>query len=582
MKSRRVFLSFLALIILFLVSYLITRREHADEVFVNGIVYTVDSGFHMAGAFAVRDGRIAGVGTTDEILRDFQPEKTTDLEGQTVLPGLIDAHAHITSLGISRLTVDLFGAATEEEAVRRVASRVKNLKPGQWVRGRGWNQNLWPSKSFPHRSMLDKVSPDNPVILSRIDGHAIWVNSKALEIAGVTASTPDPDGGRILKDRSGNPTGIFVDNAELLIEKYLPLRSHDELRDAWLAAQEECLSLGLTTVHDMGVDLQDLAALQEIIDEGQLRLRVYAAIGGPGETWESYRQQGPVIGGAGDRLTVRALKLYADGALGSRGAALIEQYSDEPDNRGLTVTSKDELYTLTREAIDHGFQVCVHAIGDRGNNIALNVYEKALEDAGEGDYRLRVEHAQVLDEADIPRFKALSVIPSMQPTHCTSDMYWAEARLGPLRVKGAYAWRSLLKSGVYIPGGSDFPVENPDPIKGIYAALTRQDVDGHPRNADDVRDHFQLSAAGLVDDSDFDGGWYASQRMTFEEAIRSFTIWAARAAFEEEKKGSIEAGKLADFIILSSSIDPSNPASWLETSVVSTYSGGERVFHSQR
>ncbi|MEK9136754.1 MAG: amidohydrolase, partial [Bacteroidota bacterium] len=430
---------------------------------------------------------------------------------------------------------------------------------GGGVGGGGWDQNKWPGKSFPTHEALDAVAKDVPVYLRRVDGHAVWVSSKVLELAAITKATPDPDGGKIIRDRMGNPTGVFIDNAIDLVETVMPQPSEDERIEAIQKAVEECVKVGLTEVHDMGVDLQGIEIYRKLIAQKRFPFRVYAAIGGAGETWDHYVKSGPEIEVNDGRLTVRALKLYADGALGSRGAALIEPYADDPSNRGLTLTSSDQLRSAVMQALDKGFQVCTHAIGDRGNNIALNVYEELLKSnpAKARDARFRVEHAQVLEPTDIPRFHQLGVIPSMQPTHCTSDMYWAEDRLGPIRVKGAYAWRALIDRGSIIPAGSDFPVESPNPLWGFYAAITRQDQRGWP-----------------------EGGWYVDQRMTREEALRAFTIWAAYASFEENTRGTIEEGKVADFTILSNDIMKIDPPKILATHVEMTIIGGEVIYTS--
>lgn len=553
--------------------------SQADAIYVNGRLLTMDDEQPEAEAIAIVHDRIVGVGTTTEIRRRFNAPVEVDLQGKTVLPGLIDAHAHFISLGIARMTVDLVGAPSADAAAERVAERVRRSSKGQWIRGRGWNQNLWATKAFPHHQTLDKVAPDHPVVLSRIDGHALWVNKRALETAGITRATPDPEGGKIVRDAQGNPTGVLIDNAELLVAQHVPPPSDAELEEAILLAQQECLSLGLTGVHDMGVDSTDLAAYRRLIESDRLQMRIYAAVGGPGPTWERFKKEGPIVGFGADRLTVRAFKLYADGALGSRGAALIEPYADDPANRGLTVTNEQELALSVTEALQHGFQVCTHAIGDRANSIVLNVYERAIMATAARDHRLRVEHAQVLHPDDIGRFAKLRVLPSMQPTHCTSDMYWAEARLGHERSKGAYAWRSLLSTGVIIPCGSDFPVEQPGPLLGIYAAITRRDADGKPRSAADLNEElFELSAEGIVDPSAFDGGWYANERMTLAEVLRGYTTWAATAAFEESLKGSLTPGKLADFIVLSDAFDEKAPERILATTVEATYIGGRKAY----
>ena len=565
--------------------FLRTVPEPADLLYVNGRIYTLDKDKQVGQALAIRGGRIVAVGTQPDLQKSVRAKQTIDLGGRTVLPGFIDSHAHLMSLGFAKLTVDLVGVPSEAAAAGLVAERVRKSIAGQWVRGRGWDQNIWTSRRFPAHEVLDRVSPDNPVYLVRIDGHAAWINKRALEIAGITRATPDTVGGKIVRDASGNPTGVFVDNAMELVNRFIPPPSTQESEEALKLAIEECLQYGIVCVHDMGVDSKDIELYKSLIDRKEFPFRVYAAIGGPGETWDSYTKgtatgsaKGPLIGYGGDRLWVRALKLYVDGALGSRGAALLEPYSDDPGNRGLTVTDEQSLKKLVNEALNSGFQVCTHAIGDRGNNIILNVYQAALKERPAGDYRLRVEHAQVLAPDDIPRFKQLGVIPSMQPTHCTSDMYWAEARLGPARVLGAYAWRSLLNTGVIIPGGSDFPVENPNPIFGIYAAVTRQDLQGRPKDADDVKKYFQISADGIRDPAAFENGWYASQKMTREEAVLAYTAWAAYAGFQEKALGSLEKGKLADFIVLSKDIMKIAPRDIPTTVVEKTIVGGKEVY----
>jgi predicted amidohydrolase YtcJ len=390
-----------------------------------------------------------------------------------------------------------------------------------------------------------------------VDGHAVWVNGTVLQLAKITRATPDPDGGKIVRDKAGNPTGVFVDNAVDMVEAVMPQPSEEERTEAFQRAVEECVKVGLTEVHDMGVDMEGIGIYKKLIARKRFPFRVYVAIGGVGEPWNQYLKRGPETNGYDGRLTVRALKLYADGALGSRGAALIEPYSDDPGNRGLTLTSSGQLKVAAMQALDKGFQVCIHAIGDRGNNIALNVYAEVLKSdpAKAKDVRFRIEHAQVVDVNDIPRFHQLGVLPSMQPAHCTSDMYWAEDRVGPKRVRGAYAWRSFINSGSIIPAGSDSPVESPDPLRGFYAAITRQDQEGFPA-----------------------GGWYPEQRMTREEALKGFTTWAAYASFEENTKGAIEEGKVADFTILSDDIMKIEPKQILDTRVEMTIIGGEVVY----
>ncbi len=565
--------------------FLHTVPEPADVLYVNGRIYTMDGHMNVAEALATRGDRIVAIGSKRDLEGSVRPKQVVDLGGKPVFPGFIDAHAHLMSLGVSKITVNLAGASTEAAIARLVEERVRKSEPGQWIRGRGWDQNLWPTKRFPTHEILDKISPDNPVYLARVDGHAAWINKKALEIAGISNQVPDPEGGRIIRDGSGNPTGVFVDNAMALISKFLPPPSVKESEEAIKLAVEECLQFGIVCMDDMGVDSKEIEIYKGLIDRKEFPFRVYAAIDGLGETWDQYTKKtdagapkGLLLGYGDNRLWVRAIKLYVDGALGSRGAALLEPYSDDPNNRGLTVTDEKSLRQAVGEALASGFQVCTHAIGDRGNNIILNVYEAALKEHPVADHRLRVEHAQVLALNDIPRFRQLGIIPSMQPTHCTSDMYWAEARLGPARVLGAYAWRSLLSTGVIISGGSDFPVESPNPILGIYAAVSRQDLNGRPRNAQDVRAFFQLSSSGISDTSAFENGWYTSQRMTREEAIRAYTTWASYAAFQERLLGSLEKGKLADFVILSRDIMQVDQHEIPATVVEKTILGGDVVY----
>jgi predicted amidohydrolase YtcJ len=537
--------------------FVFQKPQQVSLILINGAVYTVDDRNPVAEAVAIKGNIIAGVGSTEEILASFVAADTIDLQGKAVYPGFIDAHAHVEGLGAALMNLNLAGATSIQEIQARVREHAGRLPAGSWVRGRGWDQNRWPGKEFPTSRMLDEAVRDVPVYLTRIDGHAVWVNSKVLLLAGITKDTPDPEGGKIMRDRAGNPAGVFIDNAIDVLNDVLPAASVDERREAIMLAIRECARYGLTGVHDMGVDKTQIEIYRKLIDENSFPIRIYAAIGGLGETWDHYRDAGPEIGGFGSKLTVRALKLYADGALGSRGAALIEPYSDDSPNRGLTLTSSEDLEAAVNACLERGFQPCTHAIGDRGNHIALNVYEKRLNSLQmkDKDRRLRVEHAQVLHQDDIPRFKQLGVIPSMQPTHCTSDMYWAEARVGPERIKGAYAWRTLLETGVVIPGGSDFPVEDINPLWGFYAAITRQDHVGWP-----------------------EGGWYPEQRMSRDEALKSFTLWAAYAAFEESQKGSIQKGKLADLVVLSDDIMKTDPPKILETRVEMTILGGEVVY----
>lgn len=570
MKQRSLFLFFVACSVLAFVYFINTMPREANTLFINATVYTLDPKKPVVQAVAVNRGHIVGTGGTEELLQKFKVTQVIDLQGKTIVPGLIDAHGHMHGLGRAMQSITLVGVTSSEEAAALVRERVKHVKPGWWIYGRGWDQNLWHGKlkesfgQFPTKAILDAVAPNNPVILGRIDGHAIWVNSKAMEIANVTAQTIDPEGGRVIRDAAGKPTGVFVDKARALIEDYFPPPSDEEIEQSLLIAAQECVRFGLTEVHDMGdvyetgVDAKRLEIYQRLIVENKLPLRIYAAINAPGEAWDIWSNRNPLIGFGDGMLTIRSVKMYMDGALGSRGAALIEEYEDDPGNRGLTLMSEDDHEQLVRTSILRGFQPCTHAIGDRGNHIVLNVYEKVLRSLPLGDHRPRIEHVQGLSPSDISRFKQLNVLPSMQPTHATSDMYWAETRLGSERVKGAYAWRSLLETGTIILGGSDFPVESPNPLWGFYAAITRSDHNGYPAD-----------------------GWYGKQKMTREEALKAFTIWAAYGAFQEKMKGTIEYGKYADLTVLSKDIMTIPPKEILETEVEMTIVGGKIVYEKK-
>ncbi len=528
----------------------------ADLVVHNAIVHTLDPTAPRARALAARDGRLVFVGDDAGALAlRGEGTRVLDLGGATVLPGLIDAHAHLLGLGKTLQSLDLVGTTSVEQVGDRVREACERAAPGAWIYGRGWDQNDWPDARFPTADELPDCG-DHPVYLARIDGHAYWVNRLALERAGIEAGTRDPDGGRIERDSSGAPTGVLIDRAADLVRAAVPEPSPQTLRDRALLAQEACLRVGLTGVVDAGVDREGLNAYHALANEGQLRIRVSAMLDDEdGELVDAYLSQPPLVGLYDDHLSLRAIKLYADGALGSRGAALLAPYSDDPENHGWLVSGPDYLEEMTRKALSAGWQVATHAIGDRANRTVLDAYERALAGVPGGDYRLRIEHAQVLAPEDIPRFVSLGVIPSMQPTHATSDMPWAGARLGPDRLAGAYAWRSLLNTGVRLPLGSDFPVESPAPLWGIYAAVTRQDHAGQPV-----------------------GGWLPGQRLTLTEAVRGFTLDAAYSTFDEGLKGSLEEGKLADLVVLSADPFTVAPAEILEIEVRMTVVGGEVVY----
>jgi predicted amidohydrolase YtcJ len=457
--------------------------------------------------------------------------------------------------------VNLAGSTSYEEVVDKVKAWAKDVKPGEWIQGRGWDQNRWPIKEFPTHEALSRAFPNNPVVLERIDGHAVLANQRAMELAHVTASTADPSGGRIIRLASGAPAGVFVDNAQDLIDRASPASTPDEKRRAILAAIAECNRWGLVGVHDPGEDAETIGIYEQLAREGNYNLRMYAMLSDPGEPGSPearrnpYLQKGPQSALYDGHLWIRAIKLYADGALGSRGAALLAPYSDEPGNSGLLVSQPEHLRAMAEMGLRRGFQINVHAIGDRGNRIVLDAFESALRAYPKVDHRFRIEHAQVVSQEDIPRFAKLGVIPSMQATHQTSDMRWSESRVGPQRIRGAYAWRSLLNTGVIIPDGTDFPVEEVNPLLTFHAAVTRQDPTNWPA-----------------------GGWYPEQKMTREEALQSMTVWPAYASFEENLTGSLSPGKYADFVILDRDIMRVPETEILSARVLSTWIGGKQVY----
>jgi predicted amidohydrolase YtcJ len=521
----------------------------ADLAITGARIYTVNPANPTASALAVKSGRVLAIGP--DVTPFIGPAtRKIDARGAIILPGFIDSHGHMSALGDSLEILDLRGTRSEQEIADLVRKAAIGRKPGEWIRGRSWDQNNWPSRQFPNDGAISAAAPDNPVYLTRVDGHAGWVNRRAMEIAGLTAATPDPPGGKLVHDASGGLTGVLIDRAQELVTSKIKLPTPQQVRERLRRAAFECARLGITTVHDAGVGSNELDQYRALIQDHKLPVRVYAMIGGEGDLWREYLKRGPELG---ERLTVRSIKLYADGALGSRGAALKQAYSDDPGNTGLLMLQSKDVERVARDAVAHGFQVNTHAIGDLANRTVLDGYAAAL--GGENDHRFRIEHAQVVSLEDIPLFERYSIIASMQPTHATSDMPWAEARLGPDRVKGAYAWRRFLSLGVHVANGSDFPVEDPNPLWGFYAAVTRQDRGGNPP-----------------------AGWFSDQRMTREEALRSWTMEGAYAAFEEKIKGSLEPGKLADFVLLSDDITRIPPAAILKTHVVMTVVGGEVVY----
>jgi len=532
--------------------------QQADLVVTNARIYTSDVNRPVVEAFAVRGGRIAFVGSNRGALALAGPRtERLDLSGKTVITGMVDAHAHLLGLGQGLRTVDLVGTRSYEEVIARVVERAKTARPGEWIRGRGWDQNDWADTRFPTQAALSRAVPNNPVYLTRVDGHAALVNAKALELAQVSAATPDPSGGRFIRDSANNPTGVLVDNAQGIVGRVIPAPSRAELREQTLGAIAEANRWGLTGIHDAGVAPEGIAVYEELAKEGRYNLRNYVMVRSSDSVLDAFMQRGPQKGLYDGRLWIRAIKLVADGALGSRGAALLEPYSDDPGNTGLITTPPERIRSVAVRALKAGFQVNVHAIGDRANRMVLDQFEAALREVPTADHRFRIEHAQILRYQDIPRFAELDVIPSMQGSHQTSDMYWVPNRLGWARAQGAYAWRSLLNTGVVIPNGSDFPVEAVNPLISFHSFFTRQDADNFPP-----------------------GGWMPEQRTTRQEALLSITLWPAYAAFMENESGSLTVGKYADFVVLDRDIMTVAPEAVLGTHVLLTVLGGKAVYRA--
>jgi hypothetical protein len=500
-------------------------------------------------------GRVVVVGSEKETAARLPDAQHVDVQGKTLLPGLIDAHGHVFELGEIASGVDLFGATSVNGAVRAVAEFGRTHPKNAWIIGYGWNQEVWKLGRFPTAAELDAVVNDRPVLLHRVDAHASWVNTKALEMAGITRDTPDPAGGKIERDAGGKPTGVLVDSAMDLVNKVVPLPTPAQARATLDNALAALAKVGLTSVHDAGIKVAQDDLYRDYADHGKLTTRVYAMIGDTASDFDELAKDGPLKSYANDVYALAAVKLYADGALGSRGAALLSPYSDLPSTKGLLFYPNDQMLIKMNKAMKAGYQVNIHAIGDAGNRQILDAYAQLIPKYKNVALRHRIEHAQVVALEDIPRFKALGVIPSMQPTHATSDQNMAEHRVGHERIKGAYAWRTFLDQGSKIACGSDFPVESPNPFEGLHAAVTRQNNAGVPA-----------------------GGWYKNQAVTMNEAFRCFTLDAAYAANQENVVGSLEPGKWADFILIDRDIFKVAPEQIGKTVVLQTWMGGKRVY----
>jgi hypothetical protein len=535
-----------AVISLLLFSCSSPQKEKADLIVHHAVVYTVDSSFSTAESFAVKDGKIIAVGTNDSILAKYEGEKL-DAQGKAVFPGFIDAHCHFYGYGKGLNQVDLVGTKSFDEVLQRVVEFSKTKK-GEWILGRGWDQNDWDSKEFPDRKKLDSLFPDTPVFLKRVDGHGLLVNSEALHRANITEETK-VDGG-IVEVKNGKLTGILVDNAVDLVASKIPSASKPEAKAALLAAQKNCFAVGLTTVDDAGLDKQIVDLMDEMQKNNELKMRVYAMLSDNKENLDYYLEHGIY---KTERLNVRSFKFYGDGALGSRGACLLEDYSDKNGWKGFLLSKPDYYKEMAKKMFEKGFQMNTHCIGDSSDRYLLNVYGHTLGDKNEK--RWRIEHAQVISQSDFKKFQDYSVIPSVQSTHATSDMYWAKDRLGEERVKGAYAYKNLLHSFGMVALGTDFPVEDINPMYTFYAAVARKDLKGFPKEG------FQMENA-----------------LTREETLKGMTTWAAYANFEEKEKGSIEKGKLADFVILDKDIMKINIDEVPNVKVVYTFVNGEKVY----
>ena len=526
------------------------NKRTMDLIIFNATIYTVDEDFSIAESAAINDGKIVAAGSNDEILKKYEAETLLDLEGGFVYPGLIDPHCHFYGYGNSLMNANLAGARSFEEIIDLI--KAHHLKfPAEWIQGRGWDQNLWPVQEFPHKSQLDRVFPDTPVLLIRIDGHAAVANSEALKRAGIDENT-EIEGGEFLK-QSGELTGILIDNAIGIVNNHIPGPEYEEKVAALLNAQENCFAVGLTSVGDAGLDREIIMLMDSLQKSGDLKMRIYAMLNPTRENFETFVMKGIY---KTEHMNVRSVKLYADGALGSRGAKMIEEYSDDPGNYGLLLETPANLADISRRAYDFNYQVNTHCIGDSATRLVLNIYGDIL--TGKNDRRWRIEHAQVVHPEDFDLFGKYSIIPSVQTTHATSDMRWAGSRIGS-RLKGAYAFRDLLDQNGWIPNGSDFPVEHINPLYGFYAGVARKDHDNYPESG------FQMENA-----------------LSREQALKAMTIWAAKAAFEEKEKGSIEPGKLADFIVTGEDLMHMDIDRVPQLKILSTFSGGKKVYQAEQ
>lgn len=523
------------------------QKEKVDLIVHNALIYCVDSAFSNCQALAVKDGRLVFLGSDAAVLSKYSADETTDAKGRSIFPGLIDAHCHFTGFATDMWKCNLTGTGSFEEVLEKITAYSRQA-PMEWIYGRGWDQNDWETKEFPDKSKLDLLFPDRPVFLKRVDGHAALVNQKALELSGITAGT-QIDGG-VVELRNGKPTGILIDNAMDLVDRKIPLIDDSLAKACYKKAQDICFSLGLTGVHDCGVSEHTIELLDEAQKAGELKMKLFALLSDNPAYYEKWIRKGIYKTG---RLTVGGFKVYSDGALGSRGACLLEPYSDKKDWHGFLLTDKKRMAEIAGTLSRSPFQLCTHAIGDSANRVVLQLYANALK--GKNNRRWRIEHAQVVNKQDFHWFKEYNIIPSVQPTHATSDMYWAGDRIGPERIRYAYAYKRLLNEAGILALGTDFPVEDISPFKTFFAAVARQDSKGFPEK-----------------------GFETENALSRRETLKGMTLWAAYAAFEEREKGSLEKNKVADFIILDTDIMTCLLKKILDTKVIATYINGEKVY----
>ena len=554
-RIQKKLLALLVISLLVLTASCSDSNQSTTTVFTNVNGYSFDNTRELEKftTLVIDSGKVMAIGD-DRLVENFSEAIIIDGQGKTLIPGITDAHGHVSSLGYTLLQIDLRDTSSARQAATQIADYAQKKPYLNWIRGRGWNQVLWPGQQFPSAKILDELVSDRPIWLERIDGHAGWANSKALALAGINANTISPPGGEILRDAEGQPTGILIDNAMNIINQVLPLPSAEELAAALDAATTHLLSLGITSTHDAGVSATENRFYTDLAQQKKLAVRMYGMISSTDPELGSILASGPTVDD-NDLYSVKSVKVYTDGALGSRGAAMLEPYQDRPDHSGLLLTSQQQLRSIFNDAIKANFQVAIHAIGDKGNQIGLDEVEYAYATIGGQNLRHRMEHAQIVALADIPRFKELNVIPSMQPTHATSDMNMAEDRIGAERLKGAYAWRSFLDQGSRLVSGSDYPIELANPFHGIHAAVTRQDKGNQPEN-----------------------GWIPEQAITIEEAMRSFTIDAAWAAHQENVLGGLSPGKWADFILIDQDLFTIPSQDLWKTEVLQTWLAGKQVY----